>query len=331
MTRGIAALLLLIVGASPAAAVQKKNAPREVHVRTLDVVVRDGLAYTAQTSALVVHDVAEPGAPEKVGQLTLPTTVAGIELWDDLALLAAGSHGLYVVDVSDPAKPVRVVRHDTPGSTRQVLRHDRYAYLADGAGGLRVVDLRSPDRPRQRSTFATRNQLRAMSLDGERLAVAEGTAGVRVFDVRRPDAPREWLELTAAEGALDVALRGDLLLVAEGRRGVGIYRLAGSRPERLAGIPPLDSATRVLLVGSHALVANGAGGLQIVDVEDPERPAVLSETPLPRGYPAGRMHLDGDVLYIAADVAGLAVLDLANRLEPRVLLPRERKMKVIGP
>jgi hypothetical protein len=52
---------------------------------------------------------------------------------------------------------------------------------------------------------------------------------------------------------------------------------------------------------------------------------------LPRGYPAGRAALEGDRLYVAADMGQVAIVDVSDLHRPEVLLPRDRKLRVIAP
>lgn len=49
---------------------------------------------------------------------------------------------------------------------------------------------------------------------------------------------------------------------------------------------------------------------------------------LPRGWPALRGAWDGRVLWIASDTYGFAAVELAGPEAPRILHPRDRKIRI---
>jgi hypothetical protein len=299
-----------------------------VEIRAFDVAARDGRVYVGDTSGLTVYTIDETGRPEAMGQVGLPGSVRGVALRGEQAFLAVGAQGLFVVQVAEPERMRIVSRYDPPGPVEQVLvREDGTAFLAEDRDGLRVLDLRDPERPRRLARVTTRGQLRALALEGDWLATAEGTGAARLFDVSDASRPRERSELQEAIGARDVALREGLLFVAAGREGLLIYRPDDSR-RPLARVGALSSASSVTLRGPWALVANGGHGLQIVNVADPAAPREVATLRIPDHPPLRAIAAEGDRLYLAADVGGLAVADLADARSPKLLYPPTRKMRV---
>jgi hypothetical protein len=298
-------------------------------IRCSEVRVRAGQAYLAQTSELTILDVSDPLRPRALGTLSVPATLLGLDLHGPLAFLAAGSHGLYIVDIEDPAAPELVQRFDTPGKVRRVEVRGDLAYLADDRYGLRVVDVSDPVRPLQTSRTLTRGRARALSIHGELLALAEDSTGVRLFDLERESAPRERQLLREAENARDVLLQDDLLLVADGKRGLLVYRL-GDRPELIAELALEGTTAHLAASGSRVLVASGRD-LHLVDLADPESPREISEVRIHRSWPAGPIQWDGTLAYIAADLAGMAIVDFTDPAAPELLLPRRRPMNVTFP
>lgn len=331
--RVLRATMMLAVLAIPAFAADRQRTDDPVRLRTLDVAVREPLAFLAQTSGLEILDVGDLSRPKRVSRLTLTTTVAAVQLVGDRAYLAGGSQGLIVADIADPEQPRKLLRFDTPGSTRRVALLGTVAYLADGTGGLRVVDLSRPDRPREVATFASRSQARSLHLHGERLAVAEGTDGVRLFDVGRPDLPRELARVSVGGSVVDVLLLERHLLAAAGDLGVAVWRLDDDR--KPSGDPvwvePRTRALTLSSVGRHVVAGLGRAGMRVLEIDDDGEPRVVAETALPGSYPVGRADSSGATLYLAADVAGLAIVDLSAPTHPVVLLPRERRMRVHVP
>jgi hypothetical protein len=118
--------------------------------------------------------------------------------------------------------------------------------------------------------------------------------------------------------------------VAAGRQGLRLFEIVhGPRPKQVAVVESLSSASHLIAGEEVMVVSNGGFGAQIVDLVGDGAPRVIATFRLPRSLPVGRGRIDADgVLFVAADLGGLAVVDLRAPAEPRVLVPRGRKMKI---
>ncbi len=334
--------LLFLAGVGPGidtAEAAKEKQPSEIDrekleklVRTYDVVVRDRKAYVARTSGMDILNLEDISSPVRLGSLELTGTVNSLTLKGDLAFLAAGTLGMIVVDVSDPENPRLVSEFNTPGQTHQILVRDQIALLADGLQGLVAVDISRPDKPKRRTNLSSRNRIRGMAMAGDVLVLAEGVAGARIIDISRPSHPRHLYTLRNTEGALDVAVEGNTLVIASGKAGLKVFaKRPGGRFEEISAIGGDGRASRVILEENIAYVCRGPHGIQIVDLTNPAAPQELLARRLPRGFPALNAWIQETTLFIAAEISGLAALELANKDEPEFLLPRSRTFKVSWP
>jgi hypothetical protein len=323
----VAMLLLAATTSTIAPAGKKKRAQEPVAIRIFDVAVHAGLVYVAETTGFIAYRIGETGKPEPVGKLGLPGAVRRITFQGDLAYLAVGAQGLFVVDVTDPEQMQLLARHDPPGPVEHALLADGTAFLAENRDGLSIIDFSNPLRPRRLGRVSTRGQLRALALEEDKLATAEGTGAARIFDFSDPSRPKKIHEFREAAGARDVALHKGILFVAAGREGLLIFD-----PERstqaIARVAPRSSATTVTLHGHLALVTNGGAGLQIIDVSDPLSAHEIGSLGLPDRPSIRRVTAEEDRLFLAADVGGLAVAEIADPTSPKLLHPRQRKMEV---
>ena len=123
--------------------------------RATDLVIVAGKAYVADESGLSLVDVSNPQHPRFLGAVATPGRARGVDVVDNLAVVAASSAGVFVIDVSDPQNPTIVgqtaTRPDGTSNAADVTVRERLAYIADGAqaglGGLRVIDFRDPTNP----------------------------------------------------------------------------------------------------------------------------------------------------------------------------------------
>ena len=85
-------------------------------------------------------------------------------------------------------------------------------------------------------------------------------------------------------------------------------------PRQVGWVSVPGFANDVAVAGRYAYVAAGGQGLQVVDVEDKARPAVVASLALSGN--ANDVVISGDLAYVAAGASGLHVVDISNPLVP---------------
>ncbi len=107
-----------------------------------------------------------------------------------------------------------------------------------------------------------------------RVYVAEGYRGIHVVDVRDPARPRrQQFVATVQPGGLAVA--GEHLYLADGPGGLRVFRIdADGQLAQLARVPTFD-ARDVHVQWPLAYVADGLGGVLVVDVRKPAEPKLV--------------------------------------------------------
>jgi len=77
----------------------------------------------------------------------------------------------------------------------------------------------------------------------------------------------------------------------------------------IVGKASTTGANAVAVSGSHAFVADGSGGLAVVDVSNPQAPKVCTSVPT---YDAQDVAVAGSYAYVADDAAGLKLIDIST-------------------
>ncbi|MBY8993493.1 MAG: hypothetical protein KGD59_03015 [Candidatus Heimdallarchaeota archaeon] len=113
-----------------------------------DIYVKEGRAYlTGLYDPLIILDVSDPTAPEKLGVFDNRWFYGqGVAVEGSFAYLAQYVGGLRVVDVSNPKKPFEVaaVRDHYRGVCLDVYVREGYIFIADGWDGLEIYQLVPP-------------------------------------------------------------------------------------------------------------------------------------------------------------------------------------------
>lgn len=240
-------------------------------LRATDVSVAGRHLYVVVEGVGVnVYDIAQPTHPHWLATVPVPSAQRAVP-WGIHLFVAAGPAGLVVLDMRNPQAPV--LAGALPGINATALKlYAHYqvgpafavrAYVADPDFGVRVVDLTTSfARPRLvgrlelpgasgLDTYVRYQPADATKAASERdyLYVAAGTNGLHVYDITQPDA---------------IAHVSELALVGGSARDVDVS-------SHLA--PPG--------VDDYALVANEPLGLQVVNLNDPRRPALVGTVAAP--------------------------------------------------
>jgi hypothetical protein len=153
-------------------------------------------------------------------------------------------------------------------------------WAGGAAGGLRIYDLSDPLAPRERSRLEPGRAAR-IAATGD-LVIIGGyrypKGYLQTVDVSNPDAPRLLGELELEGGVRDVCAVGSTVYATVGTSGVveiGLVIIDITDPESPAIVSILETPGRaagLAVEGSLAYIADGDGGLRIVDVADPTAP-----------------------------------------------------------
>jgi hypothetical protein len=122
------------------------------------------------------------------------------------------------------------------------------------------------------------------------------------------------------------------LLVAASSRGLLVYGFGNDRrPELLGTFASPRGAQHVAAAEDYAVLTDAGPDLRVIDLSEPKAPSLLAEIRVHRSALLGRIDLVGSLAYVAADLIGIAVVDLAEPTDPQALRPGDRKMKVTFP
>lgn len=195
------------------------------------------------------------------------------------------------------------------------------AYVAAADQGLRIVDIADPGAPVEIGAVALPEIAYEVALDGTRAFVPCWGSGLRVVDVSDPTAPAE-VDDRAIEGyALTVAARDGVVYVGSWSGDYhgtsdpdhGVTIVDAQTLGVLAVFHTLGWAGDLALHGDRLLVADGPGGLFVIDVADPAQAwAVDIVATEVRAYGVAA---SDSLVFVADNAGGLRVIDAATFVE----------------
>lgn len=270
----------------------------------LGIFVEDTVAFpnhTGMGGGFATISVGNPDSPYVLGWCGAPPAPnpdpTGIWVIDTLAYLANGASGLNIINVAIPTSPSSIRLYDTPGYALDMCLVDTLTYIADYDSFL-ILNVADPMDPLRVGATDMPNSCYGISIAGSYAYVAcESSFGndgsLQVINVANPASPQIVANVSNINGdPLDVWVSGNYAFVAaadywashDGKE----RQVGGLRPERTA-----DSKADV------------EGGLRVVDISNPEGPALVASYDTP-GDPRGVFAV-GDLAFVA-DYDSLQIL-----------------------
>lgn len=307
-----------------------------------DVHVAGDYAYVVakgEQPALRVIDISDPITPALVGSIPVAESVEDVYVSGDYAYVAEGESGLRIINIIDPTAPTLAGSIDTPGSAMGVHVSGNYAFVADEAAGLSVIDISDSASPFLACGFDVPGSARSVYISNDYAYIVSLGAGLFVIDISDPTAP----EFTGTYS--NISTRGESIYVAgdyaymadsgEWVRGLSIIDISEPRTPALpVSVDTPDNAQDVCVAGDYGYVADGKTGSLVVDISNPELPALvgpLSTINADLDYysygKTSRVHVSDDYAYVTSNyligwdafISELRIIDISYPASPTVV------------
>lgn len=243
---------------------------------TLHDITGDGdHVYLADDQGLSVGKI-EGNTLRIVGRQYCNSPATSVAVNNDLALI--NCNGITVVDVADPGAPRWLGSHQQLGNVLQILNDAGQPLALTDNGLLFRLTIDNPLEPSIMNSWRSDGALRGVIDHGDKIYTLTADA-IELIDTA-PSVPQ---------------LSNEALNFGQG------VNLGGER--------------RVFVSGHLAYVADWFSGIHIYDIQQPEKPALLSSLHTP-GSPKGIVVRD-NIAYVADDDHGLQIIDVRDPGKPK--------------
>jgi len=233
-----------------------------------------------------IIDISNPTQPVTVGAIE-PFPIALVRCAQRHAYTVGySSDELNIAQIPDVGHPFDVGSYQAPGVIHDVFLEDDIAYIAAGETGLAIVDVSISSAPIEVGLLATSISAHEIAVSGRFAFVSSGYA-MATIDIADPTAPSEFgvFESLPDFEMGPIAASGDTVVVAA-------LNWPGPGPTR--------------------------NELWIIDVSQPDHPALVSMTDLPL-WGVTDIALEGDLAFVTVDWRGLLVFDISHRESPSLV------------
>jgi hypothetical protein len=280
--------------------------------------VHDPYAYLAAGQTLTVFDISNPVAPKRAGAFTFPEKIWGFRVSGSLVYVAADFFGLGILDLSNVSAPVLRGSIKTPGQAKSVAVSGRRAVVADHMAGIDLIDISDLSKPLLLESFYLEGYAKEIVAIGSHAYAVDSPTGFYAFDLSKAG-PFEALsaqQSASAPGSIAVSEapgpmgRQIAIVVGNGAPArnitdattwsLQVYDVSkADAPTKVAAYrTPSGRPVRVAMKGNLVYVADGPGGLQVLDLSKPETPRLLGGHITPA--PAHDVAVAGEFVFMIA-------------------------------
>lgn len=188
-------------------------------------------------------------------------------------------------------------------------------FLGSG-GGLFVLDVTVPTMPVKLAELPTPGLVKSLECSGSFLYVAQGISGLAIYDVSDLSSPQLVSSFAFSTDANSVRIEGDYAYVAAASAGLRILDISDPAfPQEVSSYTLAANAYDVDVANGRAYVTDqDYKAMDIYDVSNPLVPQLLGTYMAP-DFVFG-VRVSGNYAYIAANLAGLLVVNVANPASP---------------
>jgi len=281
-----------------------------------------------------IFDVSVPGQLQLSLQSELPGFMTDIAIKDNYAF--SGSNGFRVFDLTDNSAPQQVAIVDIDAALVDISG-DMAAFIPESMGSgnrLSMMDITDPETPFEIGHYNNMNLTQEAIIHGDYVYIGGWWDGFTVLDISDPSSPTYVKkEFNWSNGAIpgeewcyvsDLDVWGNYLYLIDyepfdddDTKGLYIFDISDPADPQLISryLQQSQQSWRIRVYENHVYLADAYGGIEIIDVSDPEFPITVAY----QNLPDVAYNLDFANGYIYAScyiLGGVQAVDVTNPENP---------------
>jgi len=290
------------------------------------IVVQGDYAFVLHNAGLSIIDVSTPAAASETGSYDFWGSWAKTIAVRGDTVFVPYRQDIRMINVVDKANPVHVGSiqglHEgnavaLQGNLMVVADNGQWMGTTSANAGARIFDITDLNNPVMEGFFPfdSFHRIGDITIAGSHIYLSCYREGLKIIDISTPTSPvlsttylndpNDWIE--------SVTFRNDTLFVANGGMLEVLDVTDPANPVKM-GDTGASHIHKIKLAGTYAYLAEGFGGLGIVDFTDVSAPNYVGNFPVedsPRST-----FIDGDFLYVAKNNDGLVIFNVATPTSP---------------
>ncbi len=250
----------------------------------ISLAATDRYAYAGNGSTLDIYDISSGTWPSYSTTVNLSSRggTGGIAVSGNL--LITGSSSVSVYDITNPLSPTFLASLPVPNYVEDVRICGSLVFVACRDFGLKIIDISTPASPKEMGSLSLSNPSYSLAPVGSYVLVTHGYTKMAVVDVSDPLAPRLVNDYT-----------------------VNYYGPGGS----------LNWGNHVEVASNYAYLAEGSGGLVILDISNPASPVDKGHVAPPatlQDYDS--VAVQGEYAFVTRENSQLSLINISDPANP---------------
>jgi hypothetical protein len=262
---------------------------------------------------LTVIDIRNPSNVKPLTTITNAKYIKKLKIGEHFAIGCRGNEGTVVLDFSKPEQPTIISTLESPFLSWDAEFVGDYAFVS--CGTLYRMDLKTPGFA---VTAIASHAGLAVAHDGNRL-VATSELGLNVFDITSVLSPvhiGSYGQPATAARINSALVIGSFAVTAAGAESIQFLDLTPrSNPQSIARLSG-DRIESIDAQGDLIGARTSNGNLLLYDRQIPSQPRLISTLSVAPGVEFGGVAFAGNTVYYGAGGIGVAVIDIADPLQP---------------
>ena len=260
---------------------------------------------------------------DKIGEFETGALYYHIDVKEDIVYFTEYDTKRFCsLDVRDPTKPISQANYSvTDGHDFEIK--ENIAYLSTWEYGIEIVDISDPSNPTKISEYVSDSISHVKVIEDYIYASKHNTSGsyYEIIDISDPTQPEKLKEFCGGQGAKPF-INGDLAFfcvrnLTHSQIHFRVYDISTpANPELISEYISGDDiyAYDIYVENNYAYYALANNGFLIMDYSSIANPVEVHT--YENGNDIWRLHVEGEILFMSNDIAGMKILDITNKTNP---------------
>jgi hypothetical protein len=276
--------------------------------------------FIGSGAGVIIMDVTDPFNPVKLSEIHARALIDGM-FYDpnkNILLLAAYFSGLEIWDLTDIQNPSKISRASVTGLPRSGIFSNcseaDHCFTVTVADGMRVFDISDPVNPYEVANQSLPGLIWNSAVVGNYIFCAAGNSGARIYDVSASPSITQFGTISGVVNAL--AVDETYAYTLNSSFGLRIYDWV-QQPTVMTGELEISGYPyRNITFGDHTYIANSTtnpgGGMNVIEISDPDIPEHISD------YPGFQTYITGNnnAVYTTGSPDGCLIFDISDPENP---------------
>lgn len=232
------------------------------------------------------------------------------------AVIQNHHYGLQFYDYSDPNSPVFL----STVANRNFFKfgiHNDHVFGVSGSS-IEAIDFSDPKNPKSASVFRSSNYFGDMTFSGDYMFISEGGQSVRTLNISDPKNMKHVHFISVPNGFIvKPYARDNTLFISSFYDGLKIYdNTDPARPVQLSVFDTGGFLVGFTVVGDRAYLADGIGGMRILDISDLKNPKELGFVVPDGSRSTQKVASTGNYVFMDGFYAGIKMFDVRDGTKP---------------